>query len=173
MPQCKKCQKTFPNIIVVNGEKKIVHKRRYCLDCNPFGSRIKTSLINKKDGLYKQCRKCELVKPVSAFHRLKQLGSYKSYCKDCLKGSSTQWCRTRKQRIVNYLGNQCMDCRQVFPYYVYDCHHLDADKKSFQVSLEKIKWESLVGELDKCVLLCSNCHRTRHFEEQERKSSCQ
>lgn len=37
MPTCQKCGKDFPNWIKLNGERKNISKRKYCLDCSPFG----------------------------------------------------------------------------------------------------------------------------------------
>ena len=46
-------------------------------------------------------------------------------------------------------------------------HHLDPSVKDFQLSnaRTKILTESVKQELDKCVLLCLNCHAIRHAEQ--------
>ena len=45
-----------------------------------------------------------------------------------------------------------------------DFHHLDAKTKEFGISLDGItrSWDRVLKELDKCVLVCSNCHREVH-----------
>ena len=43
-----------------------------------------------------------------------------------------------------------------------DFHHLDPSIKEFNLTRNSIGWEKLKPELDKCVLLCSNCHRMIH-----------
>lgn len=48
---------------------------------------------------------------------------------------------------------------------VYDFHHKDKSEKTKEVSYlitANVGWEKLKRELDKCVLLCANCHRIRH-----------
>jgi hypothetical protein len=68
----------------------------------------------------------------------------------------------RNQNFIRELKGQnpCTDCRKYYPWYVMDFDHL-RDKKydlKFMVhhaySLEAIK-----KEIDKCELVCSNCHR--------------
>ena len=75
--------------------------------------------------------------------------------------------RKKKERAVSYLGGSCLDCKGTFPAAVYDFHHLNPKDKEGKLSamLSNNKWEDVVGELDKCVLLCSNCHRIRHIKE--------
>ena len=63
-----------------------------------------------------------------------------------------------KWKFVQQLGNKCFDCHQSFPLEVYDFHHLDPTQKEGSVLDLKEK------ELEKCVLLCSNCHRLRHIK---------
>jgi len=46
-----------------------------------------------------------------------------------------------------------------------DFHHTDPSKKEYEIS-QLIKWnfkiDRLIGELDRCVVVCSNCHRKIH-----------
>jgi hypothetical protein len=43
-----------------------------------------------------------------------------------------------------------------------DIHHPNADEKEFTISSRLSSWARIVRELDKCLLLCSNCHRETH-----------
>lgn len=45
-----------------------------------------------------------------------------------------------------------------------DLHHIKGDKK-FLISTDAYlhSWVDIKNELDKCVLLCSNCHRELHY----------
>ena len=73
--------------------------------------------------------------------------------------------KARKLEAIEFMGGACQDCGGKFPSSVYDFHHVDMATKDKNPShvlkggLEKAK-----EELSKCVLLCSNCHRIRHFE---------
>ena len=46
----------------------------------------------------------------------------------------------------------------------FEFHHLDAGTKEFAISADGVprRWELIVAELEKCVLLCANCHREVH-----------
>ena len=68
-----------------------------------------------------------------------------------------------KIRAIKYKGDVCMHCNQKYPYPCYDFHHLDPNEKEFVWGqLRNYKWEIIKNELDKCILLCANCHRLEH-----------
>lgn len=73
--------------------------------------------------------------------------------------------REAKEKIVAYMGGKCHDCGNVFPNCCYDVHHTNPEEKDFNLSSKIAFDEKMKRELDKCVLLCSNCHRIRHFKE--------
>jgi hypothetical protein len=61
------------------------------------------------------------------------------------------------------MGGRCIDCDGIFHYSVFDFHHLDPAKKEKAImSNHPTNLESVKDELEKCILLCSNCHRDRH-----------
>lgn len=74
-----------------------------------------------------------------------------------------------KRKAVEYKGGKCIDCGlQTDKYIVYDFHHLDPKLKDVKIAemIHKRKnFEVIKIELDKCVLLCSNCHRIRHDKD--------
>lgn len=41
-------------------------------------------------------------------------------------------------------------------------HHLNPNKKDFGISGGTKSFETLRPEVDKCILVCSNCHREIH-----------
>ena len=43
-------------------------------------------------------------------------------------------------------------------------HHIDPKTKSFEISSHSYKFETMKNEVDKCLLLCSNCHREEHYQ---------
>ena len=90
------------------------------------------------------------------------------YCKSCFNEKCIKRWIERKIDALEYKGNECEDCNLLATrenYVVFDFHHLDPSTK--EVSWQKLRlrsWTSIQEELDKCVLLCSNCHRLRHYK---------
>jgi len=74
--------------------------------------------------------------------------------------------REKKRRAIEYLGGVCKDCNGVFPDVCYDFHHKNPKNKLVEIcQILTSNWETILQELKKCVLLCSNCHRVRHQKE--------
>jgi NAD-dependent dihydropyrimidine dehydrogenase PreA subunit len=72
---------------------------------------------------------------------------------------------TAKEYWVQRFGGVCHDCKQVYPSYVYDFHHINGDKEespSHLIRNKGIDNAAVLEELNKCILLCANCHRIRH-----------
>ena len=71
--------------------------------------------------------------------------------------------RRRKIKLmaIEYKGGKCQICN----YNKYpgglDLHHLDPKTKSFGIGDKGYTraWETVKVELDKCILVCANCHR--------------
>jgi hypothetical protein len=71
----------------------------------------------------------------------------------------------RKKQLIEIAGGECCDCGYKKNISALEFHHLDPEKKSFGIDLRKCscaKWDRLVEEVKKCVLICANCHRERH-----------
>ncbi len=66
-----------------------------------------------------------------------------------------------KERAVEYLGGHCQICKYDRCVSALEFHHVDPREKDFEVSA-KMGWAVVRPELDKCVLLCANCHRAVH-----------
>lgn len=73
--------------------------------------------------------------------------------------------RERKIRVVEFLGGKCKSCGLVDCPAVYDFHHRDPSTKEFSIAkLCGRPWNKILeAELQKCDLLCANCHRKVHY----------
>lgn len=72
--------------------------------------------------------------------------------------------RKKKEKFLLELGKFCRDCNGIFPDCVYDFHHINPEEKDkSSIRLFHLCDEKIRIEIAKCVLLCSNCHRIRHF----------
>jgi len=76
-----------------------------------------------------------------------------------------------KQEIVAYKGGKCEICGYDKCVGALVFHHQNPEEKSFSISHHHGSLERLKKEADKCLLLCSNCHRELHWEiDQERRA---
>lgn len=73
--------------------------------------------------------------------------------------------KEKLMELVNAIKDApCMDCGQKFPPYVMDFDHRDPKTKEASVSHmvgRQSSFELVVAEIEKCDLVCSNCHRIR------------
>lgn len=107
-----------------------------------------------------------------------------TYCKDCrhkktrqyyynnkekMKLQSVAWKKTQRQKINEYKDLLfCLKCNES-RNWLLDFHHIDPNKKDFQISQgEGYGWKKVQKELKKCIPLCSNCHRDFHYQEKQR-----
>jgi len=75
------------------------------------------------------------------------------------------WRDRIKQRIIDAFNGKCGICGYNKCNAALELHHINPSEKDFsfgRIRANPKNWESLVRELRKCVLLCSNCHREIH-----------
>ena len=71
--------------------------------------------------------------------------------------------RDQKQKAIEYLGGKCVKCGYNRNWAVLEFHHSNGVDKDICISdLIHQAWKRIKEELDKCVLLCANCHREEH-----------
>lgn len=74
-----------------------------------------------------------------------------------------------KQMAIDYKGGSCQKCGYNKCNGALEFHHLDPNEKDFGISAkgDTKSWERIRVELDKCILICANCHRELHEELRE------
>jgi hypothetical protein len=72
-----------------------------------------------------------------------------------------------KELAVEYKGGKCERCGYNKYIGALEFHHKDPNEKDFLISRKGhcTSWEKIKKELDKCILVCANCHREIHEEE--------
>lgn len=83
-----------------------------------------------------------------------------------------------KVKCILYKGGKCERCDYDKCVRSMHFHHVDPSLKEFSISDRNPntnkkgtkKWETVRAELDKCILLCSNCHYELH-EKLDRQSA--
>ena len=85
---------------------------------------------------------------------------------------------TREQAdamLAEFKARPCADCGNTFPACCMDAHHVDPRDKARQLrrgaSLATMHSVMLQVELTKCVPLCANCHRIRHWKAREARKA--
>lgn len=75
--------------------------------------------------------------------------------------------RRLKELAIAHKGGRCSVCGYNKSSWALVFHHKEPAKKSFGLSARGITraWSKVLKELDKCVLLCANCHFEQHNEE--------
>ena len=112
---------------------------------------------------FKNCPRCKETKILKDEFSLQGNGYYYSWCKECQKENIYDRQIKRKIECVNYKGGKCIVCNYNKYIGSLDFHHLDPSQKEFNIArLKGYKLSTLSKELDKCVLLCKNCHSEFH-----------
>jgi predicted HNH restriction endonuclease len=121
--------------------------------------------------LTKKCTNCKEYKSIELFYKQKthRLGIM-SFCSACFNKMCIERWIKRKIDAIIYKGSKCLRCELHFTqshYSVFEFHHRNPLEKD--VSWNKLRLKSLdkiKNELDKCDLLCANCHRIVHSESE-------
>ena len=79
----------------------------------------------------------------------------------------------RKKELTEFVNSlkqkPCMDCGKKYPHYVMDFDHRDKKKKltsiSLMIGVHRYSKTKILEEIDKCDLVCSNCHRIRTYSQ--------
>lgn len=80
---------------------------------------------------------------------------------------------SRKLELINLRGGKCEKCGYNKNIAALEFHHLDPSTKSFQLDarhLSNTTKEKILEELNKCILICSNCHRELHNPQLENEN---
>jgi hypothetical protein len=167
MKTCELCQSEFPNWIKIDGKNKNLKNRKYCLKCSPWGQH---NTINRKKREHTHCIICN--------SKLKE--SQLKFCSKACKGANAyqnnpNWYPAQKQRGIDrkkelalLKGGKCESCGYDKNLAALEFHHRDPKNKVSELDsrvLSNRKWDFILGEAEKCLLLCSNCHREHHCDD--------
>ncbi len=86
------------------------------------------------------------------------------------------WGRIKREKawnkIIDDKGGKCQICQNSYHFSCYDLHHRDPKLKNFTVGnfIGNLSYNKISEEVDKCDLICANCHRLLHYESYEIKT---
>ncbi len=114
----------------------------------------------------KKCSKCGKIKPFEEFHKngFKKDGTqkYRSYCKECANKIEIERYHN-KQKMINEHKDKCLKCGEDSASVLH-FNHINPEETEFTISQVTIgSPERILNEIEKCVVLCSNCHRAFHY----------
>jgi len=112
----------------------------------------------------KHCPRCEETKPTDEFYKRRGKEGGSVYCKKCTSDQALERQRGLKQMAINYKGGVCQECGYHKCNGALEFHHIDPKQKDFSIcSVKGYSFTNKIKkELDKCVLVCANCHREIH-----------
>ena len=126
--------------------------------------------IGKKDyGEYRFCPRCKKNCIITEFYNRRGKEHSSVYCKICTNLQTIERQRNIKKLMVDYKGGKCQKCGYNKYIGALEFHHLNPEEKDFNLSELKIHSfnQVIIDELDKCILVCSNCHREIHGEQSD------
>ena len=173
MKTCEHCSQNIPPYITLDGKRKNLCNRKYCLECSPFGKH-NTKKLKTQDSAGYICKKCNQSLPIESFglYKRKENNTLRvySYCKKCDSERIKALQKEIKKQAVDYKGSKCEICGYDKCLTSLHFHHTDPKEKDFSISkLRKLDIVLLKKELDKCILLCSNCHGEIHEKMESEK----
>lgn len=105
-------------------------------------------------------------------------------CGSLLRGKQTKFCSfvcknkhhqsyeaqkdrglTKKLKLIEMAGGRCSICGYEKNLAALAFHHLDSTEKDFKLDMRSLSNRGLkmiLAELDKCILVCHNCHSELH-----------
>jgi len=77
--------------------------------------------------------------------------------------------KTYRQKVRDYVrqvkeSSPCTDCKISYPYYVMEFDHLHSKEKTVAWLASKGTIDQVKKEIEKCELVCSNCHAKRTLD---------
>ncbi len=98
------------------------------------------------------------------------------YCRYCQREFSRQHYQANKYRYLERNKRRrlkhtelirkakslpCADCKCEYPFYVMDFDHARGEKRQLLAHMATLGLSAILKEIDKCDVVCSNCHRER------------
>ena len=131
----------------------------------------------------RKCYRCGEVKPAEAFSwRRRERGQRDSFCRPCRKAYGRAHYLANRQRYVDqaraakqrlalerteyliayFATHPCSDCGETDPL-VLEFDHLRDKHFNIGSALPYRNWKSILAEIEKCEVVCANCHRRRTY----------
>jgi DNA-directed RNA polymerase subunit RPC12/RpoP len=140
---------------------------RYWAKRHNLKSKFKSFHNNPTEyGEFRFCNRCQKQVPTKDFYSRRRKPNSSVYCKTCSNEQAITRQRAIKSKMIEYKGGKCERCGYDKCQAALEFHHKDPSKKDFTIAHAKQRSfnDEIKQELDKCILVCSNCHREVHEE---------
>ena len=134
-----------------------------------------------------RCARCQLIKPASSFNwRRRAIGQRDTYCRPCRADYHHEhYVKNREKYIAQansranalaverlgylleyFASHPCRDCGETDPIVLEFDHRGD---KLFNIGseLRHRNWPSILAEIEKCEVVCANCHKRRTAKQRD------
>lgn len=164
--ECTKCRKIKPLNAFWKQKKGLFGHKSICKNCSSdsYQAYCRRNLNKSTIPEFKICSFCKSNKLASEFSPCNnRLSGLRSICKSC-SAKKTLLSRSCLRAELGMLKESvpCVDCRSYYPYWTMQFDHLDNKKKTFMISSLRNK-KDLHDEMEKCEIVCSNCHANRTY----------
>lgn len=133
--------------------------RKYCVEC-----KIELTEDNKSKGISSRCKPCYATYMKQYYkNNPDKYNKQKSY----VESNDALWTEKVDTFLAQRLFYGCIDCGEKDPV-VLEFDHRESEKKEYGISRlrkHKVAWHILEKELEKCDVVCANCHRRRTAKE--------
>jgi hypothetical protein len=118
----------------------------------------------------RRCKKCGVLKPIGEFPTagtVKGVIYRRHKCNSCYVGMKDEYRKRNRKKFEEYKKTlSCADCGNK-DHRVLEFHHTGEDKESNIGDMigKGLPLKTILEEVKKCLPLCANCHRIRHYIE--------
>ncbi len=171
------------NKFILGPDTQIKYKNDNKFD-NRYSNIIKLSEDEKRGpSIEVICKECDKPFMVEKSVYKTGRGIYCSY--DCRLKAEYKSVEQQKERRANTLRKRREEIKKIYfnykkdlkckicdfkDYRALEFHHRDPSTKEYSISYmvtQAFTWETILKEISKCDVLCSNCHAILHFNERE------
>lgn len=140
---------------------KILKRHNLDFDCRRT---IKDDFVDSDGETLRKCKECSLKLSLHNYYTVNKRIS--RVCKECHKKKSKENYDKKVSAVSDYKSScGCAKCGESRSY-ILEFHHIDPSQKDYTIANRaRASLESIMSEIKKCVVLCSNCHQEfHHFE---------
>lgn len=173
----------FGNLLVIQKLPSRNGKTYWLCECQKCHSQYEVQTNHLRNGTYKKCcdefdisDESNHICPICGQEfTLRKYGHNRRFCYDCSPSFTKEAGKSQnitairkaiKKRLVDYKGGKCEKCGYCNCVSALQFHHNNPEEKDFSIStqlnLSNFDIEIYYAEVDKCQLLCANCHAEEH-----------